>query len=89
MEGSLDTVLKITVNGRVVEKKISDIAGNSLNYHTGITNSPAFKIHQALPSRQYLIQGEFEDECEGNSIYWMEIFQKNGSVAFLSPVYFK
>ncbi|MGN1163186.1 MAG: hypothetical protein ACI4S4_00120 [Candidatus Ornithospirochaeta sp.] len=89
VEGSLDTILRVNVNGREVEMKISDTIGNSTNYPVGKTNSPSFKIHQAIGSSQYRIQGSFEDECEDNCSYRMEIFQKNGSVAFLSPVYFR
>lgn len=89
VEGNLDTLLKVNVNGREVELKLRDCIENSRNYPVGITNSPAFKIHQLLPSSQYLVKGSFEDECEEASSYWMEIFQKNGSVAFISPVFFR
>ena len=78
VEGNLDTVVKVNVNGREVENTIGDLIGNSCNYPVGSTNSPAFKIHQAVPSKQYLIQGSFEDEYEDNCSYRMEIFQKNG-----------
>lgn len=88
VEGSLDTLLSVTVNGRKVEKKIADLIGYSYNYPVGITNSPSFKIHQAVPEPQYRIHGAIEDEYDGTAFYHLEIYQKNGSLALISPVYF-
>ena len=88
IDGSLDTLLTITVNGRKVEVKIRDLIDNSLNYPVGITNSPSFKIHQAIGESMYRIEGEVKTMGEEKAFYHMEIFQKNGSVAFLSPVFF-
>ena len=88
IDGSLDTLLTITVNSREVKVKIRDLINNSLNYPVGITNSPSFKVHQAIGESLYRIEGEVEDDVKGKAFYHMEIFQKNGSVAFLSPVYF-
>lgn len=88
VEGCMDTKVKVNVNGREVEHTIRELIGCSFNYPVGITNSPSFKIHQAIPSTQYIIEGRVEDEVEGKAFYHMEIFQKNGSVAFVSPVYF-
>lgn len=88
IEGSLDTVLTVTVNGRTVEKRIGDLIGYSFNYPVGVTNSPSFKIHQVVPETQFRLNGTIEDEYEGNAFYHMEIFQKNGSLALISPVYF-
>lgn len=78
----------MTVNGRTVEKRIGDLIGYSFNYPVGVTNSPSFKIHQVVPETQFRLNGTIEDEYEGNAFYHMEIFQKNGSLALISPVYF-
>ena len=88
IDGSLDTLLSIKVNDREVRLKIRDLLNNSFCYPVGITNSPSFKVHQAIGESLYRIEGEVEDDIKGNAFYHMEIFQKNGSVAFLSPVYF-
>lgn len=88
LEGSLDTILSLTVNGRNERVKLKNLVESSHVYETGITNSPSFKIHQLVPEMQYKISGTIKDEYNGSSFYHMEIFQKNGSVAFVSPVYF-
>lgn len=88
LAGSLETKLVVTVNGRKVEKTIRDLIGYSFNYPVSSTNSPSFKIHQAVPFSQYMIDGEIVDMFDKKAFYHMEILQKNGSVCFLSPVYF-
>lgn len=88
IDGSLDTVLIVTVNGRKVEKTIRELIGYSFNYPISSTNSPSFKIHQAVAQSQYEIEGELCDTFDGRAFYHMEIFQKNGSLCFISPVYF-
>lgn len=89
VDGSLETELSITVNGRRESVTIGEIIGESRVYQTGFTNSPCFKIHQAIPESQYRINGSFTDSYHQEAFYHMEVFQRNGSMAFLSPVYFQ
>ena len=88
INGDLDTKLSVKVNDNIVEKTIRELCDCSYTYQTGITNSPNFKIHQCVPESQYMVDGELIDWSTGRCFYHMEVFQKNGSMALISPVYF-
>ena len=89
VEGNLSTLLSFTVNNRHVQYTVGELCKGSITHQTGITNSRNFKIHQAVPETQFNIRGLIEDTgYNGKDYYHLEVFQKNGSMIFISPVYF-
>ena len=90
VKGSLDTVLSLIVNGKQTQYSIRELSNGSYTHQMGITNSQNFKIYQAIPETQYLLSGIIEDkEGKGKDYYHLEVFQKNGSMIFVSPIYFE
>lgn len=88
VEGDKDTSITINVNGFEHTLKISDLLAESYTYQTGITNSQCYKLHLAVPESKYKISGEVKDDSSDSAEYHLEVFQKNDSMAFVSPVYY-
>ncbi len=90
VEGDLQTVIKVEVNGLLETHKIGELIKSSYSRPMFESNSQCFKIHKAVSKSQFEIEGEIcDNDCEDKDFYHMEVFQKNGSMAFVSPVYFE
>ncbi len=89
VDGNLETVIEITVNGVKTSLDIAKLLNDSYTYQTGITNSAGYKMHIAVPESQYKLEGVVIDDDADASEYHMEVYQKNGSMAFVSPVYYE
>lgn len=89
VEGDESTRIKLENNGKLVEVSIRDLlAGNRAyqmnpNYH-----GEAFLIHRAVPAHEYTFQKAFTDSGSDRDFYHVEIKQKNGQAAWVSPIYF-
>lgn len=89
IDGDADTALMLDVNGRSIFFRLRDVMEYGQTHPMGITNSETVYIHPCLPETLYNVSGELTDEGEGPAFYHMEVFEKNGSMAFVSPVYFE
>ncbi len=88
IKGSRDTTITFTVNGKAHTLTIDELLNSSFTYPERNTNSQTFKIHRAVPKSQYLYARGFVDFDDKETFYHMEVKQANGSMAFVSPVYF-
>lgn len=89
IDGTLDTEVTISINGQVEMHKISELLEYGYSKHVKPYHSQAYKVHQMIPETQYHFQLELEDvnaelECD---VYHMEVVQKNGHCAFVSPIF--
>lgn len=90
LEGSPDTELTIDVNGHVQNMTVAQLMRGGYSNHMKPYHSQAFKVHPAISRSQYTLGGEFTDEKQTETdFYHMEVYQANGSCAFVSPVYFE
>ena len=52
-------------------------------------HSQAFKVHPIFTETEYSVSGTLTDDTHGGKdFYHMEVYQANGSCAFVTPVYF-
>lgn len=90
LEGSPDTEVTIDVNGHVQTMTVAQLMRGGYSNHMKPYHSQAFKVHPAISRSQYTLGGEFTDEKQTErDFYHMEVYQANGSCAFVSPVYFE
>lgn len=89
IRGSLETRLSFCINNKNYNVSVRELLEYGYTCHMKYYHSQAFKIYKALPETQYLFHMELEDWCSGNTndIYRMEVSQKNGQWAYVSPVY--
>ena len=87
IEGNEETRLFFDING---QKKIADIA-SLLRYgfsdHLKSYSSNAYKVHTAVPRGLYKCGANITLPGEGGNFYHMEVIQRDGDRAFVSPVY--
>lgn len=87
--GGLDTKLVVNINGIDFDLCVSQLLEHDLVQPLKPYNSQSFKIHQAVPESMYNVafrwmDTEKEQDCD---FYHVEVYQTNGSCAFISPVY--
>ncbi len=88
LQGDDDTVLEITVNGITDRVSLAQLLDKGYSHQTKPYHSPAFKVHTAVPQGQYEAQGILIDQSgKAGDFYHMEVYQANGSCAFVSPVW--
>lgn len=88
VKGTPDTKFTFTVNGKAHVLTLEELTNWSFTYPERNTNSQTFKVHRAVPKSQYTYSRGFVDFDDNNAFYHMEVKQANGSMAFVSPVYF-
>lgn len=88
IEGDLYTRLDFSVNGRRVQTTIGELTKGSLTGQMLDFASEAYRICRAVPYAQYETEGALVDEGEtAEDFYHMEVRQKNGCEAYISPVF--
>lgn len=89
IDGSLDTEVVICVNGQEEVHTVAELLESGYSAHMKPYHSQAYKVHQMLPETQYHFQLELEDkQAESDcDIYHVEVVQKNGQCAFVSPIF--
>lgn len=89
VEGDLGTEVTISVNGITKTRTIEELLEAGYTRHMMPYHSHAFKVYQAVPETQYRFHLEMEDlgGDGGCDVYHMEVYQKNGHCAFVSPVF--
>lgn len=88
IDGNNDTQLEFAINCRELSISLGDLALGSITGHLKEFASPAFRIHRAIANSEYSVSGEYtEERTNPNDFYHMEVRQKNGCSAFVSPVF--
>ncbi len=90
VKGSLDTKVEIDVNGHKKTTTIGALTKAGYTGHMEYYHSQAFKVHPVITKSMYCVSAKLIDKdiASGNDFYHMEVYQQNGSSAYVSPVYF-
>lgn len=89
LDGTPETELSIQVNGHMRTLTVAQLMRYGYSEHMKPYHSQAFKVHPILTESQYTAQGHLTDPPSGGrDFYHMEVYQSNGSCAFVTPVYF-
>ncbi len=90
LEGTPDTEVSIDVNGHTKTLTVAQLMQYGYSEHMKPYHSQAFKVHPAIAESQYTVDGALTDAPSGGrDFYHMEVYQANGSCAFVTPVYFE
>jgi hypothetical protein len=88
LEGDENTRLDFVINDRKVsialgELMLGAVTGQMLDFA-----SPSYRIHRAVPCGEYTVAGEWtEERLEKGDFYHMEVRQRNGCEAYVSPIF--
>lgn len=91
-----DSTIKIEIealyNGKVINKEyqypIRDLKYTKSEYIDGFV-SPAIEIKKFINLNEYALEYHSEIKCKKNDWYYLRIFEKNGDVMYLSPIWEK
>lgn len=87
IEGDKDTQVTITVNGHEKTATLSELCAYGYSEHMKPWHSNAYKVHRAIPCARYETGCVFEDDDSAPAFYHLEVAQKNGHWAFVTPVW--
>lgn len=89
IDGDLNTVLSGSINEESFTFTVSQLLEHGFVRGMKPYNSQSFKIHQAVPESVYDINLKWVDETKEQDcdFYHVEVYQTNGSCAFISPIY--
>lgn len=88
LDGTPQTQLTIEVNGHRRTLTVAELLEYGYTEHMKPSHSHAYKVHTLLPQWAYTIDLGFEDERESDcDIYHMEVWQRGGHRAFVSPIF--
>lgn len=91
IKGDADTKLFITVNGKNLAYTLGELLQTSYSTHMSDYNCEAVLVHRAVPSCCYKFavnENDASSEKE-TDIYHVEVRQKNGQYAWVSPIFCK
>lgn len=89
VQGSVDTLLDFQINNKREQFTVGELlkgsrVGQMLSYA-----SPSYRIHGAVPRSKYFAEGQIDDVATTDKdFYHMEVLERNGNAAFVSPIYF-
>lgn len=91
VEGDLTTKVTILINGVEETHSIKELLESGYSQHVKPYHSQAYKVHQAIPETAYTFRMELLDDKKESTcdIYHVEVAQKNGQYAYLSPIFVK
>ena len=90
LEGTLETEISVNINGHQHTATVAELMQYGYTEQMKPYHSQAFKVHPVLPESVYTAMGELIDEAPAaGDFYHMEVYQANGSCAFVTPVYFE
>lgn len=89
IEGGRDARLNWNINGRRIEASIADLLEAGMSGHVKPYNSQAWKLHTAVPVGKYAVEGEIRLPGGAADFWHMEVRQRDGSAAYVSPVFVK
>ncbi len=88
VEGIADTEVTISVNGHTKTLTVAQLMQYGYSEHMKPYHSQTFKVHPIISENQYTVSNTFTDTpTNQNDFYHMEVTQRNGSCAFVSPVF--
>lgn len=87
IEADPDADITLTVNDKEHRIRLSELLQSGFTWQTKTFASQAYKIYRAIPESHYCISGEKTDTAFPGDFYHLEVYQKNGSCAFVSPVF--
>lgn len=89
IDGRDETVLEADINGNKFISTLTELCDNGYTNHVKPYVSNAFKVHPAIHESIYEVEREFSDkDGRPGDFYHMEVSQKNGCWAFITPVFF-
>jgi hypothetical protein len=86
IDGTEKTRLYFDINDRKENADIAALLRCGFSGHVKPYSSNAYKVHTAVPFGQYSCDGTIALPGDGN-FYHMEVIQRDGDRAFVSPVY--
>lgn len=90
IEGAFNTKVTIDINGDVKTSTVQELIKSGYSNHVKPYHSQAYKVHPVITETQYSIVNEIMDKKETDTdFYHLEVYQANGSCAFITPVYFE
>ncbi len=89
IEGSPDTRLDISLNGKKVDLAMHELIKYSISGHIREYNSEAYLIHKAVPWDNYAFDMKCSTKTKPGDFLHAEIHQSNGQSAWISPVFIK
>ncbi len=88
IQGSTDSTLTIDVNGHIREVKVGELIEYGYSEHMKYFHSQAFKVHPIISESNYHVTKHIKDTSDNaKDFYHLEVYQRNGSCAFVTPVY--
>ena len=87
VEGDKDTVLDFSINGRTERHTIKELLETSICGEVLSYASCSYKIHRAVPRSLYEVSMDIEDGGASGDFYHMEVYERNGHAAFVSPIF--
>lgn len=89
IEGTLDTKVGITVNGQQRSHTLRELLNAGYTGQMKPYHSQAYKVHTAIGRSCYVVEKTFTDPAgRPQDFYHLEVSQRNGSWAYVSPVFF-
>lgn len=82
------TAVECVFNGHAARATLGELLAYGRTGHVKPYSSNAFKVHTAVPCGQYRVKDAFSD-ADGGDFYHMEVIQRDGDRAFVSPVFFE
>lgn len=89
VKGSQETVLDFEINSKKERLTIKDLLEGSRTGQMLSEASPSYRIHGAVPKSKYFAEGRIQDfSSTDRDFYHMEVLERNGNAAFVSPIFF-
>lgn len=89
LEGNPETEITIDVNGHRHTLTAAQLMAGGYSEQMKPYHSQAYKVHPIFTESEYTVGGELTDRSETErDFYHMEVYEANGSCAFVTPVYF-
>jgi hypothetical protein len=87
--GTPESRIQARINGKEAEYSIGELLDGARADYLGGFLTPAFYVHRAVPSGEYLHSSTLEHnvENEARDWYYVRVRQKNGQYAWSSPVW--
>jgi hypothetical protein len=82
-------VVKAVLNGNNVEWPIEALIAGARTGQLGSIDSAAWRFHRAPLEHEWRWAGEWVDELDGDSSYYLRIRQRNDQWAWTSPVFLR
>ena len=89
IEGTAETVIVATINGKKEQLKLDDLMTGSRTFYTGGFVSPAICFHQAVPQREYVHRFALthHSQTAQRDWYYVRVRQRNNQWAWSSPIW--